>query len=162
EEASGFGILRLDPSGRIVDFVEKPKEAEQLDAIALDEQTRGALGFPVDHGSYLASMGIYIFRPEVLSELLVGTDTVDFGREVLPDSGVFAFPHAGYWADIGTIPSFHQANLELTLPLPPLNLYDPYLRIFTHPRFLPGIKVNDCSVRYSILNEGSILSGSHI
>ena len=50
----------------------------------------------------------------------------------------------------------------LTLPLPPLNLYDPELRIFTHPRFLPGIKVNDCSVRYSILNEGSILSGSHI
>jgi glucose-1-phosphate adenylyltransferase len=166
EEASAFGILRLDPSGRIVDFVEKPKEPAQLDAIELDEQTRTALGFPVTQGSFLASMGIYIFRPEVLSELLVGTDTVDFGREVIPqalhDYRVFAFPHDGYWADIGTIPSFHQANLELTLPLPPLNLYDPELRIFTHPRFLPGIKVNDCSVRYSILNEGSILSGSHI
>lgn len=166
EEASAFGILRLDPSGRIVDFVEKPKEAAQLDAIELDEQTRGALGFPVSQGSFLASMGIYVFRPEVLSELLVGTSTVDFGREVIPQAlsqyRVFAFPHDGYWADIGTIPSFHQANLELTLPLPPLNLYDPEFRIFTHPRFLPGIKVNDCSVRYSILNEGSILSGSHI
>jgi glucose-1-phosphate adenylyltransferase len=166
EEASAFGILRLDPSGRIVDFVEKPKEAAQLDAIELDEQTREALGFPVSQGSFLASMGIYIFRPEVLSELLVGTSTVDFGREVIPQAlsqyRVFAFPHDGYWADIGTIPSFHQANLELTLPLPPLNLYDPEFRIFTHPRFLPGIKVNDCSVRYSILNEGSILSGSHI
>lgn len=166
EEASAFGILRLDPSGRIVDFVEKPKEAAQLDAIELDEQTRAALGFPVSQGSFLASMGIYVFRPEVLSELLVGTSTVDFGREVIPQAlsqyRVFAFPHDGYWADIGTIPSFHQANLELTLPLPPLNLYDPEFRIFTHPRFLPGIKVNDCSVRYSILNEGSILSGSHI
>jgi glucose-1-phosphate adenylyltransferase len=166
EEASAFGILRLDAGGRIVDFVEKPKEPAQLDAIELDEQTRAALGFPVSQGSFLASMGIYIFRPEVLRELLVGTSTADFGREVIPQalSGhrVFAFPHDGYWADIGTIPSFHQANLELTLPLPPLNLYDPYLRIFTHPRFLPGIKVNDCSVRYSILNEGSILSGSHI
>jgi len=166
EEASAFGILRLDPSGRIVDFVEKPKEDAQLDAIELDEQTRGALGFPVSQGSFLASMGIYVFRPEVLSELLVGTSTVDFGREVIPQAlsqyRVFAFPHDGYWADIGTIPSFHQANLELTLPLPPLNLYDPEFRIFTHPRFLPGIKVNDCSVRYSILNEGSILSGSHI
>jgi glucose-1-phosphate adenylyltransferase len=166
-EASGFGILRLDPSGRIADFVEKPKEAAQLDAIALDEQTRAALGVPVAREEcYLASMGIYIFRPAVLRELLVGTSTVDFGREVIPqalhDYRVFAFPHDGYWADIGTIPSFHQANLELTLPLPPLNLYDPELRIFTHPRFLPGIKVNDCSVRYSILNEGSILSGSHI
>src|SRR5436305_574705 len=166
EEASAFGILRLDATGRIVDFVEKPKEPAQLDAIELDEQTRGALGFPVSQGSFLASMGIYVFRPEVLSELLVGTSTVDFGREVIPQAlsqyRVFAFSHNGYWADIGTIPSFHQANLELTLPLPPLNLYDPELRIFTHPRFLPGIKVNDCSVRYSILNEGSILSGSHI
>jgi glucose-1-phosphate adenylyltransferase len=166
EEASGFGILRLDSTGRIVDFVEKPKEAEQLDAIELDEQTRAVLGAPASSGSFLASMGIYIFRPEVLKELLVGTDTVDFGREVIPQAlsqyRVMAFSHDGYWADIGTIPSFHQANLDLTLPLPPLNLYDPELRIFTHPRFLPGIKVNDCSVRYSILNEGSILSGSHI
>jgi glucose-1-phosphate adenylyltransferase len=166
EEASAFGILRLDATGRIVDFVEKPKEPAQLDAIELDEQTRAVLGASESQGSYLASMGIYIFRPEVLSELLVGTSTVDFGREVIPQAlsqyRVFAFPHDGYWADIGTIPSFHQANLELTLPLPPLNLYDPEFRIFTHPRFLPGIKVNDCSVRYSILNEGSILSGSHI
>jgi glucose-1-phosphate adenylyltransferase len=166
EEAPGFGILRLDATGRIVDFVEKPKEPEQLDAIELDDQTRAVLGATESQGSYLASMGIYIFRPEVLSELLVGTSTVDFGREVIPqalhDYRVFAFSHDGYWADIGTIPSFHQANLELTLPLPPLNLYDPELRIFTHPRFMPGIKVNDCSVRYSILNEGSILSGSHI
>ena len=82
--------------------------------------------------------------------------------QALADYRVFAFPHDGYWADIGTIPSFHQANLDLTLPLPPLNLYDPELRIFTHPRFLPGTKVNECSVRYSILSEGSILSGSHI
>ncbi len=166
EEASGFGILRLDATGRIVEFVEKPKEAAQLDAIELDEQTREVLGAPAGSGSFLASMGIYIFRPEVLSELLVGTDTVDFGREVIPQAlsqyRVMAFPHDGYWADIGTIPSFHQANLDLTLPLPPLNLYDPELRIFTHPRFLPGTKVNECSVRYSILSEGSILSGSHI
>lgn len=166
EEASAFGILRLAPDGRVIQFVEKPTDADQLDAIALDEQTRRAIGLPPNAQGYLASMGIYIFRPEVLSEVLVGTDTVDFGREVIPQAldnyKVYAFPHDGYWADIGTIPSFHQANLELTLPLPPLNLYDPELRIFTHPRFLPGIKVNDCTVRYSILNEGSILSGSHI
>lgn len=166
EEASGFGILRLDAAGRIVDFVEKPKEAAQLDAIELDDQTRATLGVPKSANSFLASMGIYIFRPDVLKELLVGTDAVDFGREVIPQAlpnfRVFAFPHDGYWADIGTIPSFHQANLELTLPLPPLNLYHPELRIFTHPRFLPGTKVNECSVRYSILSEGSILSGSHI
>jgi glucose-1-phosphate adenylyltransferase len=166
EEASAFGILRLDASGRIVEFVEKPKEAAQLDAIALDDQTQAALGFPAPQGSYLASMGIYIFRPEVLRELLVGTTTVDFGREVLPQAlenyKVYAFPHNGYWTDIGTIPSFHQANLDLTLPLPPLNLYDPDFRIFTHPRFLPGTKVTECFVQCSILSEGSILSGSRV
>jgi glucose-1-phosphate adenylyltransferase len=165
-EAPNLGIVRLDRSGRVNEFVEKPKEEALLDALPLDEQTQAALGFPVPPGSYLASMGIYIFRAEVLKELLVGTQTLDFGREVIPqalkDYKVFSFPHNGYWADIGTIPSFHQANLDLTLPLPPLNLYDPELRIFTHPRFLPGTKVNECFVRYSILSEGSILSGSSI
>jgi glucose-1-phosphate adenylyltransferase len=166
EEAPGLGIVRLDRTGRVIGFVEKPKEAKLLDSIAVDEQTQAALGGAAPPGSYLASMGIYFFRHEVLRDLLVGTTTLDFGREVIPqalhDYNVYAYPHNGYWADIGTIPSFHQANLELTLPLPPLNLYDPELRIFTHPRFLPGTKVNDCTVRYSILSEGSILSGSHI
>ena len=166
EEAPGLGILHLDPAGRVVSFVEKPKEAEQLDALALDEQTQAALGFPAPPGSYLASMGIYVFRPEVLKELLIGSTTVDFGREVIPQAlssyKVYAFPHNKYWADIGTIPSFHQANLDLTLPLPPLNLYDPEFRIYTHPRFLPGTKVTECFVQCSILSEGSILSGSRV
>jgi len=165
-EAPGFGILRLDPSGRITEFHEKPKREEELDALALDEQTQAGLGFPAPPGSYLASMGIYIFRKEVLRELLVGSTTLDFGREVIPqalgDYQVFAYPYDGYWTDIGTIPSFHQANLDLTLPLPPLNLYDPELRIFTHPRFLPGTKINECYVRFSVLGEGSILSASRI
>jgi glucose-1-phosphate adenylyltransferase len=166
QDAPGLGILRLDPSGRVVQFVEKPKEAAQLDAIALDEQTQSALGFPAPTGSYLASMGIYVFRPEVLRELLIGSSTVDFGREVIPQAlekyKVYAFPHNDYWADIGTIPNFHQANLDLTVPLPPLNLYDPEFRIYTHPRFLPGTKVTECFVQCSILSEGSILSGSRV
>jgi glucose-1-phosphate adenylyltransferase len=143
EEAPGLGILHLDPSGRVVNFVEKPKEAAQLDATVLDEQTQAAIGFPAAPGT-----------------------TVDFGREVIPqalaDYKVYAFPHNSYWADIGTIPSFHQANLDLTLPLPPLNLYDPEFRLYTHPRFLPGTKVTECFVQCSILSEGSILSGSRV
>ena len=166
EEAPGFGILRLDPTGRVREFHEKPKQPEELDMLAVDEQTQAAMGYPAPEGSLLASMGIYIFRPEVLRELLVGSTTLDFGREVIPQSldkyRVYAYPYEGYWTDIGTIPSFHQANLDLTLPLPPLNLYDSELRIFTHPRFLPGTKVNQCFVQCSILSEGSILSGSRV
>jgi glucose-1-phosphate adenylyltransferase len=166
EEASGFGILQLDTSGRIIEFVEKPKDPAQLDALALNDQTQAALGFPAPAGSYLASMGIYVFRKEVLTELLIGSSTIDFGREVIPQAlpayNVYAWPYDGYWTDIGTIPSFHQANLDLTHPLPPLNLYDPELRIYTHPRFLPGTKVNECFIQYAILGEGSILSASRI
>jgi glucose-1-phosphate adenylyltransferase len=166
EEASGFGILQLDPSGRIIEFVEKPKDPALLDTLALNEQTQAALGFPAPAGSYLASMGIYVFRTGVLKELLIGSSTLDFGREVIPQAlpayNVYAYPYDGYWTDIGTIPSFHQANLDLTHPLPPLNLYDPELRIYTHPRFLPGTKVNECFIQYAILGEGSILSASRI
>ncbi len=166
EEAKGFGILRLDRTGRVVEFVEKPTSEEALDALALDESTRDALGFEAAPGTLLASMGIYVFRPEVLREVLVGSPYTDFGKEVIPASlgriRVFAFPYDGYWTDIGTIPSFHQANLDLTVPLPALNLYNPNYPIYTHARFLPGTKINGCSVTRSVLCEGSIITGSKI
>jgi len=165
-EARGFGILRLGDDGRIVEFHEKPRTDEELDALALDESSTRALGFPAPAGSFLASMGIYVFRPEILRETLIGSPYTDFGREVIPASlslcRVFAYPYDGYWTDIGTIRSFHQANLDLTLPLPPLNLYDPAYPIYTHARFLPGTKINQCSVSGSILCEGSIITGARI
>ena len=166
DEAKGFGILRLDRSGRVVEFVEKPTSEDALNALALDESTRDALGFEAPPGSLLASMGIYVFRPEVLREVLVGSPYTDFGKEVIPASldriRVFAFPYEGYWTDIGTIPSFHQANLDLTVPLPALNLYNPDYPIYTHARFLPGTKINGCSVTRSVLCEGSIITGAKI
>ncbi|HEY3491981.1 MAG TPA: sugar phosphate nucleotidyltransferase, partial [Solirubrobacterales bacterium] len=59
EEAPGFGILKLDPAGRIREFWEKPKTPEELDMLAVDEQTQAAMGYPAPEGSLLASMGIY-------------------------------------------------------------------------------------------------------
>jgi glucose-1-phosphate adenylyltransferase len=166
EEARGFGILRLGAGGRITQFYEKPRTDEELDPLALDAGTQAELGFAAPPGSFLASMGIYVFRPEVLRDMLVGSPYTDFGREVLPASlslyRVHAFPYEGYWTDIGTIPSFHQANLDLTLPLPPLNLYDPHFPIYTHARFLPGTKINECRVTSSVLCEGSIITGARI
>jgi glucose-1-phosphate adenylyltransferase len=165
-EAPGFGILHLDPSGRVVRFHEKPKTDEELDSVVLDDTTRDALGFHAAPGSFLASMGIYVFKPSILREMLLGSPHTDFGKEVIPASlsacRVFAFPYEGYWTDIGTIPSFHQANLELTQPLPPLNLYDPDYPIYTHARYLPGTKINQCVVSGSILCEGSIITGARI
>jgi len=166
QEAKSYGLLRLGEGGRITQFYEKPRTDEELDPLALDEATQAELGFAAPPGSFLASMGIYVFRPEVLRETLVGSPYTDFGREVLPASlalhRVHAFPYEGYWTDIGTIPSFHQANLDLTLPLPPLNLYDPHFPVYTHARFLPGTKINECRVTSSVLCEGSIITGARI
>lgn len=165
-QAHGLGIMSIDGSGRIVRFEEKPKDPKVLDELTPDPKVLQRLGFQAPPGHLLASMGIYTFKRSVLNELLVGTKAADFGKDVIPnaikDRRVFAYSYSGYWRDIGTIPAFHEANLDLTLPLPPLNLYSPDFPIYTHARFLPGTKVNRCQVEQSILCEGSIISQSRI
>jgi glucose-1-phosphate adenylyltransferase len=115
----------------------------------------------------LASMGIYTFRAGVLRELLEGTSAADFGKEVIPaalqDYRVGSFVHAGYWRDIGTIGAFHDASLELTATIPALDLYSAVRPVYTHPRFLPGCKVNRAEVSRSILCDGAIIySGARL
>jgi glucose-1-phosphate adenylyltransferase len=165
-QASGLGVLRMDADGRLVRFEEKPKDEALIDQLALDEATIRSVGLEAKPGELLASMGIYVFRTAVLRELLEGNNKDDFGKQVIPDAldhkRVFGFLHSGYWRDIGTIPSFHEANLELTWPLPPLDLYNPRFPIYTHPRFLPGSKLTDCDIREAILCDGSVIEGSRI
>lgn len=165
--ASGLGIMRIDGQGRIVEFVEKPKDEATLDRLTLDAATIETLGLDAMPGTLLASMGMYVFNTGVLKSLLHEDEkTHDFGKEVIPaaiaEHGVYAFLYNGYWRDIGTIPAFHEANLELADPDPPLDLYHPDYPIFTHPRFLPGLKLWDCKVTHSVLCEGSVLMGSSI
>jgi glucose-1-phosphate adenylyltransferase len=164
-EASGFGIMRLDREGRIVEFVEKPQDEAILDRLTLDDATAARLG--ADPGTLLASMGIYTFKRDVLREVLeIDASQSDFGKEIIPaaiaERRVFAFLYDGYWRDIGTVPAFHQANLELTREDPPLNLYHPDYPIYTHARFLPGLKISRCEIEHSVLCEGSVIAGSAI
>ena len=166
DAARGLGIMRIDDSGQIVEFVEKPQDDATLDRLTLDADTIAKLGLDAQPGTLLASMGMYVFRTPVLRDLLGRDDSEDFGGEVIPgaisDHKVCAFLYNGYWRDIGTVRSFHEASLELTERDPPLNLYHPDFPVFTHPRFLPGLKIWDCAVEQSVLCEGSVLMGSSI
>jgi glucose-1-phosphate adenylyltransferase len=166
DEATALGLMRLDQTRAIVDFIEKPTEPEVLDAYTLDAATVEATGMDADPGSLLASMGIYVFKAEKLVELFERYEGDDFGKDLIPQAvtnmSVFGYSHRGYWRDIGTIGAFHEASLELTHQLPALNLYDPELMVYTRPRFLPGVKVTHCEIFESVLSDGAILGGAKI
>jgi glucose-1-phosphate adenylyltransferase len=167
EDASGFGLLKIDGSGRVVHFREKPK-GDALHEMRVDTTV---LGLPEDEAErrpYLASMGIYVFKKEVLREYLLEDmpDAVDFGHNIIPAAvnrkNVQAHLFDGYWEDIGTISSFYRTNIAMTLPLPPFNFFDAEAPIYTRPRFLPGSKLLDCHIQSSIITEGCILNGATI
>jgi len=99
-------------------------------------------------------------------DLLTESTAADFGKELIPQSlrkyRVCAFIFDGYWEDIGTIRMFYEANLALTGTSPQFNFYDIGSPIYTHPRNLPGSKLNNCTIHQSIISEGCILSGADI
>jgi glucose-1-phosphate adenylyltransferase len=150
-----------------VEFKEKPVGAE-LDQMQVDTTMLGLSPAEAAARPFLASMGIYVFRKEVLRHLLLEVlkTAVDFGREILPASlvhnNVQAYLFDGYWEDIGTIAAFYRANLEMTLPLPPFNFFDAEAPIYSRPRYLPGSKLVDCCIKGSIVCDGCILDGATI
>lgn len=149
EEASRFGLLKRTPDGRIVDFVEKPKDADVLkDMVSRDDPDR----------PYLGSMGIYLFKTKVLVNLLTTTTADDFGGEVIPGAikshDVFGFDFDGYWEDIGTIRSFYETNLALSRPDSPFNLHNPTSPIYTRPRHLPGSIIDGATLHNVLLADG--------
>ena len=156
DDAPRFGILKTDSDGRIICFYEKPRP-EELDGL---ECTLSS------DGSYLASMGIYIFRTDMLQKALEGSDAEDFGKQIIPATisnyRVYAFPFHGYWEDIGTIRSFYEANLAMTLPNPPFDFYDPHRPIYTRPRFLPPSITDGCNLERAVLAEGCLVHGASI
>lgn len=164
EQTSEFGVMKVNKNGRITAFLEKPKEDADKEKMRISESTFKQYGIESAGRTHLASMGIYLFNWEVLTELLEKTDFEDFGKEVIPLSlkkkKVYAYLFDGYWEDIGTIRSFFEAHMELTSSLPRFNFYDEEKPIFTHPRFLPGSKILESQVSNSILCEGSIINRS--
>ena len=159
-EASGMGIFRFDRSGRIAAFEEKPKRA-RLEEIGLSIPQGAAFTRSADDRPFVASMGVYVFSRDVLLDILKEEGATDFGREVIPAAldryRVNAYLFKGYWADVGTVRSFYDANIMLTRPDAPFKFYDADRPIYTHPRFLPGSRLSDCSVKDAIIAEGCYL-----
>ncbi len=156
-DALRYGILQTNDEGRIVAFREKPEGAEALEGL---ESRHG------DERPYLASMGVYVFRMDVLVRLLEGSSGDDFGRHIIPAAiesvRVYAFPFDGYWEDIGTISAFYEANLALTRPDPLFDFYDPHRPIYTRSRFLPPSRIDGCRMERAVVAEGCWLYDSDI
>jgi glucose-1-phosphate adenylyltransferase len=166
ERASGFGLLKVDETGRVIEFREKP-QGEALVAMRTDTRRCGLTVEQARHRPYLASMGIYVFKKSVLKALLDNNpEQVDFGREIIPTAitacRVQTYLFDGYWEDIGTIRAFYRANMDLTMALPRFNLYDPDAPIYTHPRFLPPAKIRECRIHDCLIADGAILSGAEL
>jgi len=146
EEASRFGIMIADETGRITEFEEKPENPR----------------------SNLASMGIYIFSWPTLKESLIALKEqkgCDFGMHILPycrDNGkcLFAYEFNGYWKDVGTLGSYWEANMELIDIIPEFNLYEEFWKIFTRGDIIrPQYISNSAVVERSLISEGAEVYG---
>lgn len=146
EEASRFGIMVTDDTGRITEFEEKPENPS----------------------SNLASMGIYIFSWPVLKEALEAQkdqNGCDFGKHVLPyckEKGLrlFAYEYNGYWKDVGTLGSYWEANMELIDIIPEFNLYEEFWKIYTKGDVIPPQYIaQDAVVDRSLIGEGAEIYG---
>ena len=157
KDAPGFGILKIDASGRIVHFHEKPRP-EELDDLR-SEMPDGSQGF-------LASMGIYVFKRGALEQTLALDASLDFGKHIIPGSignlKVQSHVFNGYWEDVGTIRSYYEANLALCQPVPRFDFYDVRMPIHTHARALAATKIEGARMTNALVSEGSIIVDAEI
>ncbi len=160
-DASGLGIMRLDETGRVVGFLEKPRTEEELEHVKTSTEWIDAQGIQSQGRDCMASMGIYLFNKSTLLEVLDKTDYTDFGKEVFPAAihakKVQVHLFDGYWEDIGTIKAFFEANLAMAKPNAPFALSTPAWTTYTEPRFLQPTRMDGATVRGSLVADGCII-----
>ncbi|MBN1866936.1 glucose-1-phosphate adenylyltransferase [Candidatus Sumerlaeota bacterium] len=165
-EATRLGLLSVDRTGAVESFVEKPSDPAVIDRFVAPEHLFERMGVEFASGQCLASMGIYVFEPHVLREMLEDTSHTDFGSQIIPAAigryRVQAWPFTGYWKDIGTVGSFYEANIALAQPDPSYPLYQPRWPIYTRARSLAPSRVVRSEIRDCLLVEGSDITGAHI
>lgn len=164
-DATGMGIFTFDQQGDIAGFEEKPTP-DRLERMRPSLGTGAGFHDPDPGRPFIASMGIYLFTRQVLLDLLEHESGHDFGRELIPAAltryRVRAFPHRAYWADVGTIDSFYDANIMLTKPDAPFSFYDAAAPIYTHARFLPPSKLRGCQLKDVLVAEGCLIEDASI
>lgn len=163
EDATGFGIMKIDKANRITAFMEKPKTDLDISDWKIPDGSRTAGA--TQGKDYLASMGIYIFDAEIL-EAALNNQLTDFGKEIIPAAikkyKVSSYIYDGYWEDIGTIRSFYEATMDLTRISPKFNFYDEDKPIFTHIRNLPPSKMNKAILNRATASEGCVVTEASI
>jgi glucose-1-phosphate adenylyltransferase len=159
KDATEFGIMKVNKSGLIESFIEKPK----ADLLPQWESPVPAAERKKNK-HYLASMGIYIFNRETLFSLLEKhPEATDFGKEIIPAAiksgeNVASYFYNGYWTDIGNVASFFDANLELTDNIPKFDLFSEHQAVFTRARQLPPSKLmGTTTFSKTVVAEGSII-----
>lgn len=159
EDASGFGIMKIDDTNKITEFMEKPAKDLNIDDWEIPEKARDPM--LAKEKEYLASMGIYIFNADTMEEVL-NNDKPDFGKEIIPmaikSKKVNSYIFDGYWEDIGTIKSFYEATLDLTNVTPKFNFYDEREPIFTQMSNLPPCKMNHADLTATLASDGCVIT----
>lgn len=167
EKASDFGLMKTDSDDNVVEFREKPTGDALLD-MQVDTSHLGLDAEEAQRRPYIASMGIYAFKQEVMQELLERDPSQkDFGKEIIPnaikDFKVKAFLFDGYWEDIGTIRAFYDANIGLVkYPRPSFSFFHPTMPVYTRQRFLPPCKFVNSELVESMVSEGCIINKAKI
>jgi glucose-1-phosphate adenylyltransferase len=162
DTSTQMGIFLFDEDGRIRGFEEKPNAA-RLAEIGQSVPPASTMASEVSAAKpFIASMGIYVFSRDVLLDALdQHPDAIDFGKQIIPAAldthRVRAYLYDGYWADVGTIGSFFEANLQLTARHAAFSFHDPQRPIYTHPRFLAGSMMNGCRLDRASVAEGCVL-----
>jgi glucose-1-phosphate adenylyltransferase len=161
KDATSFGILKTDDKNVITSFVEKPSSD-----LLPDWTSEVSDDMKADGRNYLASMGIYIFNRDLLVELMKDPSTIDFGKEIIPQSidthKTISYQYEGYWTDIGNIDSFFEANIGLTDDIPDFDLYDNNRRIFTRARILPTSKISGTALDKAVIADGCIIHAAKV
>ncbi|MBX7066492.1 MAG: glucose-1-phosphate adenylyltransferase [Parachlamydiales bacterium] len=167
KDAKRMGLLKINPSAKVLDFVEKPKEKKVLERFRLTKPFYKHWKMkPAKVDSYLGSMGIYVFKRNALISLLKQDKREDFGYHLITTAvkkgKTSAYIYSGYWEDIGTVASYYEANLALAVNEKGLNTYDETNPIYARPTYLPGPKIRQTQITQSIICEGCIIEAEEI